>query len=533
MSNPRRSQLFLTIRKVASSDRHFIYLAPPLLTALVVYLAYLFTHPYPGLGAGLFSAMAEQIIAHGYGLPASIPYYTAGGIPFAYPPLFLYLYAALWDVTGLGPLVLTRVLPGIFVIGCVVATYALAAELLSTRLQASVAAVAVATSPTIFRMLLTAGGIVRAPAFAIMVVGLYVGVKLFRTHSRRWLLAAIGCFALLLLSHPVNAAFFAFSYLFFFAAFDRSPHGLAYGVLVAVVPFVLISPWLATVISRHGVDVFLQAAGTHGGLGIKPLNAVIFWYAPRIAFPSLWKLLILVGGFYLLADRQYVLIMWFALSVMVFSRRITMLVGVLIAAVGLCRAARATKRMRLPYSSSLPFKLSTAFVVVLCVYAAGTGSIYAANYPALDNPDSTQMYLSEDEIDAMQWVRTETAPNASFVVVGDIAEWFPLFAERTSLVTFRGTEWTEGESQTERIQTTIELANCDGAACLTRELSQQNLSPTYLYLSADEYSVEYNIRDQSTTMRASLVRSERYEIVFTNEEALVVRVVEGAGGLAG
>lgn len=525
MSGLRRSQLLSLLKKISSTERHFIYLVPPLLTALVIYLAYLFTHPYPGLGAGLYSVMAREISTHGYGLPTNIPYYTAGGIPFAYPPLFLYLYAALWDVTGLGPLVLTRVVPGIFVFGCVMATYALAYELLSTRVQASVAAVAIATSPTIFRLLLTAGGIVRAPAFAVMVIGLYVGVKLFRTHNRGWLLAAIGCFALLLLSHPVNAAFFAVSYLVFFVAFDRSARGLVYGALVAVLSFVLISPWLTTVTFRHGIDVFFQAAGSHGGLGIKPLNAVTFWYAPKIVFPSLWKLLILVGGMYLLADRRYVLVGWFALSVLVFSRRIAMLVGVLIAVVGLFRAARATERMCLPFSPSLPFKPSTAFVVILCVYAAGTGSIFAANYPALDNPDSTQMYLGEDEMDAMQWVDTETDSSASFVVVGDVAEWFPLFAERTSLVTFRGAEWIAGQSQVERKQTIIDLADCDGAACLTRVLSQKNLAPAYLYLSADEYSVDYDIRDQSTAMHASLTQSERYEIVFANEGALVVRVV--------
>ena len=506
--------------------RELGFLAPPLFAALVVYLAYLLTHPYPGLGAGLFSLVAERIGANGYGLPTRIPYYTAHGIPFAYPPLFLYVYAGLLDLTGWGPLALTRFVPGLYVFGSVVATYALGRELLATRWQASVAGVAVATSPAVFRMVLTAGGIVRAPAFAVMMAGLVVGVKLFRTHRRRWLVAAVGCFALTTLSHPVSAAFLGFSYLVFFAVFDRTPRGFGYGAVVAVGGLVLVGPWLLTVVSRHGIDVFVQASSTHGGLGLKPLQLVTFWYNPKFAFPSVWAVFVLVGGWYLLADRSYPLLVWLGLSMLFFPRRMAMVVGVLVAAVGVCRAARATQRMRTRVSPSVPIRPATVLVVVLCLYAAGTGSVYAANYPGIDGPSATQMYVDDDDIEAMEWVATNTPESASFAVVGDTAEWFPLFAKHTSVLTYRGAEWLDGEDQNERMRAIGAVAACDDAACLTDRLAAADRAPDYLYLSADSYSANYDVRAQSTAMRPSLVRSARYEIVFENDGALVVKVVD-------
>ena len=163
-------------------------------------------------------------------------------------------------------------------------------------------------------------------------------------------------------------------------------------------------------------------------------------------------------------------------------------------------------------------------VVVLCLYAAGTGSVYAANYPGIDGPSATQAYVDGDEVAAMEWAANNTPPNASFAVVGDTAEWFPLFAKRTSVLTYRGAEWLDGESQGDRMRAIAAVATCDDAACLTRELAADDLSPDYLYLSADAYSANYAVRDQSTAMHSSLVRSEHYHIVFENEAAYVVSV---------
>ncbi|WP_433623758.1 ArnT family glycosyltransferase [Halomicrococcus sp. NG-SE-24] len=513
-----------TVESTAASERtrHVAALLPPVAAALSVYLAYLLTHPLPGYGAGLYGAMAEAILANGYRLPARIPHYTSGGIPFAYPPLGFYGLAGLLDLTGLDYLTLVRVLPGLFALGYVVAAYFLAYQLLGTRRRASVAAVVVATSPTITTMHLTAGGVVRAPAFAVLTAGLYAGVRLFQTHRRRWLYAGVACFAVLLLTHPVNAASFAFSYLFLYAVLDRTRRGLAFGATVAVAGFVLTSPWWATVLARHGTSVFARASGTHGGLGLEPLGPLLFWYTPNLPFPSLWHLLVLLGGCYLLARRKLLLPGWLAVSLLVFPGRVTMLVGAMVAAVGLWGAASvATTRTR-----SLPVSAPTVVVALLCLYGAGTGAMHVANYPGVDDATATQSYLDDGDLEAMRWIQSETPPEASFVVVGDVGEWFPLFAERTSLVSYRGTEWEGRATQQRHLQTKQALTNCRDADCLTATLVERGLSPDYLYLPRGQYSSLYRMYEQSPEMRHSLAASDRYRIVYRNRDAVVVRVVD-------
>ena len=72
---------------------------------------------------GLFLEFSQQIIANGYALPKTIPFYSAGGIPFAYPPLGFYIQALIidffspprfWTVNWLPPLIAALTVPSFF-----------------------------------------------------------------------------------------------------------------------------------------------------------------------------------------------------------------------------------------------------------------------------------------------------------------------------------------------------------------------------------------------------------------------------------
>lgn len=65
-----------------------------------------------GLG-GLFMEFSHRIAENGFRLPAWIPFYTDGGIPFAYPPLPFYVEALLVDTIGLSPFLVANLLPAV------------------------------------------------------------------------------------------------------------------------------------------------------------------------------------------------------------------------------------------------------------------------------------------------------------------------------------------------------------------------------------------------------------------------------------
>ena len=58
-----------------------------------------FVHEPFRLG-GLFVEFSEQIAQNGFRFPVTIPYYSEGGIPFAYPPLGFYLAGLLASTFG-------------------------------------------------------------------------------------------------------------------------------------------------------------------------------------------------------------------------------------------------------------------------------------------------------------------------------------------------------------------------------------------------------------------------------------------------
>jgi hypothetical protein len=69
---------------------------------------------------GLFYEFSRQIASHNFSFPTQIPYYSAGGIPFAYPPLSFYIQALVlrwwdpalfWSVNLLPPLITLLTLP--------------------------------------------------------------------------------------------------------------------------------------------------------------------------------------------------------------------------------------------------------------------------------------------------------------------------------------------------------------------------------------------------------------------------------------
>lgn len=99
---------------VDGRDRPWLALA--FLPACVAVAVYLATNPYPAYGAGLYAQIAAEIVANGYLPPATIPGYTAEGVPFAYPPLQFYAFAVLLDL-GVDPVTVARFLPSVAVVG--------------------------------------------------------------------------------------------------------------------------------------------------------------------------------------------------------------------------------------------------------------------------------------------------------------------------------------------------------------------------------------------------------------------------------
>ena len=99
---------------------------------------------------GLFYQMSVEIIDNGFALPAAIPYYYPGGLPFAYPPLPFYLQALFLRFINPGLFVAVNLLPALFSLLSLVAFVPLARRALPKRWAALAAVFTFAALPVAY-----------------------------------------------------------------------------------------------------------------------------------------------------------------------------------------------------------------------------------------------------------------------------------------------------------------------------------------------------------------------------------------------
>lgn len=545
-----------TLRRLSAAVRRHIWLFPALFVSVVVYATYLVTHSYPAFGAGLFLSIAEQISQHSYGLPAMIPSYTAGGIPFAYPPLAFYLVAALSDLLGVKLLVFSRILPGLFTILYLIPFYFLGATLLSFRWQAGLGALIVATAPPVLRWHISAGGFVRSLAMLFALFGLYTGSQLFEADDRRWVVPSSILFGLTILTHPLYTVFFGLSYLWMYLYFDRSPAGFLRGATVAAGGILLASPWWLQVLVTHSVDVFLNAAGTHGGVGKQLLTLItglrtfdptalfsllpvaIFDFGSTVtAVTSVVFLLFAFTAVVLCWKGQFFLPVWFVLVVVLLEElRLTFLIGAFMTGAvirtAIKRGALGTdptdaggggidQERRTILASFGAIGLTG--MTLGTVYAGRGFRTYGGTTPSLPP------FIDDADVIAMRWVQQNTPSSATFVVLGDVAEWFPYFTERTILIGPWGVEWRGHDDYRRQLRMFRRISACRRTKCLTNQLRQFGITPDYLYVPKGKYTVRSFTKRNPPAVRRSLVDSKHYRLVYENGGAMIFRVIPRKG----
>jgi len=387
-----------------------------------------------------------------------------------------------------------------------------------------------ATTPAALRWHLSAGGLVRAPAIFLALAGTYVGVRLFKGGERRWLLPGTLLFGLTILTHPHYTAFFGVSYLVLFGFYDRTRRGLFAGAAVALGGALLASPWWLSVITTHGADTITAASGTHKGLvgGLTRLSVLLVH--PLIAMDAAtpFYALAILGSVSLLRRRRYVLPTWLLVSAAVIGKaRFVFVPGAMASAVFLFETVLTTDR--LPDVLRNGDRRALLLVVVILVGATTAGAMFAGSALNINhqNSDTQPQTVDSADRDAMAWARQDTADSASFVVLGDTAEWFPYLTQRTGVIGPWGVEWTSSERYYREIRIFERVSTCQSEACLTWTLARADRHPEYVYVPKDEYTVRGKEYVGSSSLRSSLESSRRYELAYENEGVAVFAVLDG------
>lgn len=296
------------------------------ITATVVRLSHLpFVRlEYPIIdeaAGGLFLAFASEIADNGFRLPASIPYYTDGGIPFAYPPLGLYVEAVLVYRLGIPDYIVVNVLPPLITLLTVPSFYLLTGVLglkSETRLMALFV---FAIAGTAFSAQIEAAGLAEA-AGTLTLIWLAIGLsKVGNGSSLSWWHILTGVsLGLCVMASPGSAYASAVLCMLFtgwqmcFGSGARS-QTLKEMMVVAATGFLVSAIYVIPTLANHGPGIFLGPfANQHGSPGHWILDSArallqfsVLW-SPREGF--FLNAVVAFGLLHEVTRRRWWLVVW-------------------------------------------------------------------------------------------------------------------------------------------------------------------------------------------------------------------------------
>jgi len=504
--------------------------------AALVRLSLVLRSEFPLNDGALFYLMTRELQQAGFRLPAYTAY-NGVGIPFAYPPLGLYLAGLLASLGRLPLLQVFRFLPVALSLMTVPAFWALARALLPSGAAAALATYAFALLPASFTWLIMGGGVTRAAGLLFAILALYQGDALYTREGNRHILATGFWAGLAALSHLAMAWVAAASMALFFLTYGRSWRALARSVAAAGVALAITAPWWATVIAQHGLSPFLAAARSPEPPGASLLFFLMLLWTDEPWFPVLAGLALL-GLLSCLAARRWFLPAWLLGLVLLDPRTVdttgslplALLAGLGIVDVllpplnggaGVAAAAGSA------YASWDPARSRLARATLCALFVYASCSALVANSPVL-------VGLSSDERMAMEWVAQYTPQTSRFVVLtGDRAwgadrssEWFPVLAARQSVATVQGREWLEGFMRSAYAYTMAQRCAAGDGSCLEAWAEEPGQSFTHVYIAKRSSAVGRSVTDDAAaSIRNTLRADPRYRVLYDGPGATVLERV--------
>lgn len=492
---------------------------------------------------GMFFSMTQQVQEHRYTLPQAVSYNNLD-IPFAYPPLPFYLTALLSDLFLLPLKELFRWLPAIVSTFSILAFYILARAMLKSSAPAVLGTAAFALVPRAYTWFVMGGGVSRALGQLFLLLVVWATYQAFTRKQARYLLWAILFGALVTLSHPGQFlhAVILCAFLWLFLDWKAFWRALLIGLGVAV----LTAPWWLAVTGRHGIEPFLAASQTGGFSGMPWLPLLLPTFAEE-QFLTIFTLFGLLGLAAQLIRRQYLLPFLLLIPFLVDPRSassvailsLTMLAGIglndLVVPAIAALAARARGQTLPPpgkdwpelFASHRPVRWLLGYFAFIALLGA-----YAYNQPL------ARKALPESGKEAMVWVRENTPPGSTFLLITGIddpfadplQEWFPVLAGRVSVATIQGREWSLGRDFLPFHDAVRDLQHCLNAdpACVEQVAVEMGLSYDYLYLQKTTVVGGESIPDNPALLSYLLRISLDYELVYESADVVIFALIPSA-----
>ncbi len=470
---------------------------------------------------GIFLPTIEKLSKELFPLPETMGY-NSSAIPFAYPPLGMYLATIVIKIFPVPSLPLFTVIPFILSVVCIYLYCILAYKLTQSRTIAALSTLITAIIPESFVWTIMGGGLTRSIGACFALSTLVSACIWIQGKSSLFFPITGLLLGLTYLSHPDSAVFATYSLIVLVVILSK--YSRTYTLLrlpgLFFVGCIVVAPWFFQVLAYHGFAPFKAALLIREESGF-PLNNLAWLYRNDFQY-RLILLAACVGVAVLFKEKKHrgILLWLFA----VLTIRATSMISfdifplTLLASIGITYIprffARATHR--------------TYYYIVIVV-------IVLSSFP-WTTQDITMQYprLRTEDREAFEWVHTYTPETASFLIItpfhdwwrDNIPEWFPALAERRSVITVQGTEWLPNREtkRTVLLHLAIRQCNTQSVECIEDAVKLSGITFTHLYLS--KMPNQPGPGDYCPLLLQSIRNSPRYRVMFGNNAAEIWEKIE-------
>lgn len=401
-----------------------------------------FTVPF-NLG-GLFYEISLQIIKNNFVIPHFIPFYSIGGLPFAYPPIPFYIQAILIKIFSPPDFLTVNLLPPLFSILSLFSFPFLAKKVLKTKLGIFIATFAFAVMPIAFIEQIEGQGLAESLGTLTLIWYAFSLLRISEKNSRGRILFAGLILGICIMSSPGSAYAAVLTSLVFtgYMIFESINHKSALPLIscaaVGISGLIISSPYWLTVVFFHGFDIFLTPfiAQNNNSVGRFIKGILEFNIFPGAFF---WRGLFYLGIFEALLRKNYILI--FYSIILFFIPRET---WVMCIPVGLCIGYGIEGFFfHLQFLSSFKekaFKCGIKVIIITIIFILSYRNTTISLKKLIDSKDTD---ISLIQINDLKQIRNLLPINASVIVAGDsgLIEWSSAIIEREVINNHFGLEW--------------------------------------------------------------------------------------------
>ncbi len=490
----------------------------------ILFGIYLSTHQIPVNPAGFYLEAARQLAQNGYHIPAYVTGFGEQGIPFAFPPLGIYVYASGGKLLG-GITTAALWIPGILLPIQAFSAYKFVKQFSGSNQAAQWCAVFLLLIPHLFYRTLYGDGITTGLSGIFLLLAWYFAIKpLYKPVPYLNFIIGGLMVGLSILSHPGIGLFCAVS----FTILSVSQNGFTLRGIIGwfvsgITALIMLLPWLFPVLSMHGLDPFLAALKDeksafsmlsnvgdslsyiytkHLGDQSETSTLLLFPFVPSMIYTIIWGprviLFLLLAAIFTFKGHPSVTMFLFATSIGIFYK------DVFDSSFGSQRLLRATKAdVKLPFESWRFFLFGLAHVMILFM---------------LCFPYTLTSTLSPAEQETYSWIRANTDPDSSFLIQG-MDENLVYFGQRTILLPTLGAEWVPDAEYGNGLQRNSIIKNkifaCRELNCL-RSLFEK-------YAIAADYIIFRVSSKEEKLWVDRLAASSAFEIVYQSGRIVILR----------